>query len=50
MFLNVETRKVFEKFVVKLDKIEEEIKSRNMQLDIPYSVLQPSRIPAGVSV
>eukprot|EP00092_Neocalanus_flemingeri_P085376 GFUD01107417.1.p1 GENE.GFUD01107417.1~~GFUD01107417.1.p1 ORF type:complete len:100 (-),score=35.59 GFUD01107417.1:329-601(-) len=49
MFLKEETRKVFEKFVAKLDKIEEEIKSRNKELDIPYTVLQPSRIPSGVS-
>ena len=50
MFVKEKTREVFEKFVVKLDKIEDEIKSRNKKLDIPYSVLQPSKIPAGVSV
>eukprot|EP00092_Neocalanus_flemingeri_P065524 GFUD01079698.1.p1 GENE.GFUD01079698.1~~GFUD01079698.1.p1 ORF type:complete len:1168 (+),score=312.67 GFUD01079698.1:40-3543(+) len=50
MFLKEEPRKVFEKFVAKLDKIEEEIKSRNKALAIPYTVLQPSRITAGVSI
>ena len=50
MFVEEEPREVFNKFVEKLDEIEEEIKSRNQELDIPYTVLQPSRIPAGVTV
>ena len=45
-----EPRKIFQKFVKKLDEIEEEMKSRNLNLDIPFTVLQPSMIPAGVTI
>ena len=50
MFLKEEPRRVFNKFVEKLQEIEQEIQLRNGELDIPYSVLLPSKIPAGVSI
>ena len=50
MFEDCATRTYFEKFVKNLEQIEEEIKLRNEGLEIPYSVLQPSKIPTGVSI
>jgi len=46
MFVGKDT---FERFQKKLDKIEEEIVERNKLLDIPYTVLQPSKITSGIS-
>ena len=37
-------------FQNRLHRIEENIQDRNLQLDIPYEVLLPSRIPSGIAI
>lgn len=41
---------VMEKLRARLRRIEEEIEERNKGLAIPYTVLLPSRVPAGTAV
>jgi hypothetical protein len=43
-------RQIMDKFVVRLQKIENDINERNETLEIPYTVLKPSRIPAGCNI
>ena len=43
-------RGVYEKFRKKLLELENEIEKRNETLEIPYTVLQPSKIPAGITI
>jgi len=37
-------------YIEELKMLDEEIKARNSKLKIPYTVLQPSNIPIGVSI
>lgn len=50
MFAETEVWRVYEKFREDLAKVEEEIVERNKNLEIPYTVLQPSKIPSGIAV
>ena len=50
MFGEDEPRNVFERLRNNLQKIEEDIVARNSKLRVPYTVLQPSRIPAGIAI
>ena len=45
-----EARDVFENFALNLAKAEEKMRARNEGLKVPYTVLYPSKIPAGISV
>ena len=45
---NVKT--AFLAFQHHLQRIEEQIEERNLDLDIPYTVLLPSRIPCGIAI
>ena len=45
-----EARDVFEKFAFYLTQTEEKMRARNQDLKVPYTVLYPSKIPAGISV
>ena len=50
MFGEDEPRNVFERLRNNLQKIEEDIVARNSKLRVPYTILQPSRIPAGIAI
>lgn len=41
---------IYEKFRKKLREVEDWIEERNKTLEIPYTVLQPSKIPAGIAI
>ena len=41
---------VFELFCSELQRVEEEMVERNRGLRIPYTILLPSKIPAGISI
>ena len=41
---------MFERFRKKLDDIEAELVERNKDLKVPYDILLPSKIPAGIAV
>ena len=42
-----EARDVFEKFALNLAQAEQKMRARNEDLKVPYTVLYPSKIPAG---
>ena len=50
MFGEDEPRNVFEKLRNNLRTIEDDILARNSKLRVPYTILQPSKIPAGISI
>ena len=50
MFAEEQPRLVFEKLRNNLRTIEDNIVARNSKLRVPYTILQPSRIPAGISI
>ena len=50
MFGEEEPRVIFEKFRNSLGAIELQISARNEKLRVPYTILMPSRIPAGISI
>ena len=50
MFVDNDARVVFDKFSERLVEIEGEIKERNQVIEVPYTVLLPSKIPNGISV
>ena len=41
---------IYAKFRKDLWEVENEIKERNRALEIPYTILQPSKIPAGIAI
>ena len=41
---------IYEKFRKNLREVENWIEERNKALEIPYTVLQPSKIPAGIAI
>ena len=43
-------RDIYEKFRKELHEVENQIVERNKTLEIPYTVLQPSKIPAGIAI
>jgi len=45
-----QARDVFRRFCKNLDDIEAQIIGRNKELKVPYTVLLPSKIPAGIAV
>ena len=49
MFTDQKTLAVWEAFSAKLSEIEAEIIQRNSTLRVPYTVLLPSKLPAGIS-
>ena len=50
LFTEEEVDMVFKNYQSKLQKLEDEIEERNKNLEIPYCVLLPSRIPFGLSI
>lgn len=50
LFTESEPANVVEKFKKELEKIEDIIVKRNVGVEFPYTVLQPSKIPAGVAI
>ena len=50
LFNEDEVKLAFGSFQKKLEKIEEGINLRNKELDIPYAVLLPSKIPFGIAI
>ena len=50
MFSQDKPKRCFEKYVQALAKIEEDILKRNEDLEVPYTVLIPSKIPTSVSI
>ena len=50
MFGEEDPRVVFEKLRINLRTIEDNIVARNSKLRVPYTILQPSKIPAGISI
>ena len=44
------TRAVFSKFSQNLVEAETKMKERNKGLKVPYTVIYPSKIPAGIAV
>ena len=45
-----QARDVFRRFCKNLDDIEAQIVARNKMLKVPYTILLPSKIPAGIAV
>lgn len=45
-----QAREVFDVFAQNLTKAEAKMRARNADLRVPYTVLYPSKIPAGISV
>ena len=41
---------VFQRFCNNLQQLEEEMEERNINLRVPYTILLPSKIPAGISI
>ena len=41
---------VFQRFCNDLQKLEEEMGERNMNVRVPHTILLPSKIPAGISI
>ena len=41
---------IYEKFRKNLREVENWMEERNKALEIPYTVLQPSKIPAGIAI
>ena len=50
LFTESEARVALKKFLATLKSIEDEIKTRNYGLRVPYDVLIPSRIPYGIAI
>ena len=50
LFVEKEAKAAVEKFRKRLEEIEEEIKERNEDLDVPYTYLLPSRIPNSITI
>ena len=50
MFREEAAAEVFQRFRAALHRIEEEIEERNKELDVPYTILLPSRSPAGTAI
>ena len=50
LFGEHEVTEIYEKFKKDLRDVENEIVERNKTLQIPYTVLQPSKIPAGIAI
>ena len=45
-----QAKEVFDVFTQNLTKAEARMRARNEKLKVPYTVLYPSKIPAGISV
>ena len=50
LFGEEKVREIYEKFRKELHEVENQIVERNKALEIPYTVLQPSKIPAGIAI
>ena len=50
LFGEEKVRDIYEKFRKDLHEVENQIVERNKALEIPYTVLQPSKIPAGIAI
>ena len=50
LFGEEKVREIYEKFRKELHEVENQILERNKALEIPYTVLQPSKIPAGIAI
>jgi len=50
MFQEPEATVVFGKFCDRLKEIEKEMVERNKSLRVPYTVLYPSTMPAGIAI
>ena len=50
LFGEERVREIYEKFRKELHEVENQIVERNKALEIPYTVLQPSKIPAGIAI
>lgn len=50
MFREEKAEATFKKFSQRLRGIEKEMVDRNKHLNVPYTVLLPSKMPAGISI
>ena len=50
MFREEKAKATFMKFSKRLREIEKEMVKRNKGLNVPYTVLLPSKMPAGISI
>ena len=50
LFNEEEVRTAFTNFQNRLHTIEDKIRERNFELDVPYEVLLPSQIPSGIAI
>ena len=50
LFNDEEVKTAFTNFQNRLHRIEDKICERNLELEIPYEVLLPSRIPSGIAI
>ena len=50
MFREEAAADAFQRFRARLHRIEEEIEARNKGLDVPYTILLPSKSPAGTAI
>ena len=50
MFREKKAKATFMKFSKRLRGIEKEMVKRNKSLNVPYTVLLPSKMPAGISI
>ena len=50
MFREEKAKATFMKFSKRLRGIEKEMVDRNKRLNVPYTVLLPSKMPAGISI
>ena len=50
LFGEKEVIDIYVKFRKNLGEVEHQIRERNKALEIPYTILQPSQIPAGIAI
>jgi len=50
LFSDDKSAEALENFRVNLNKVEDTISTRNQKLEIPYDVILPSKLPAGISI
>jgi len=50
LFVDDEIKPIHAKFMENLEKLEQELKTKNRGLKVPHMVLLPSRIPAGIAI
>jgi len=50
LFGEERVRDIYDEFRKNLLEVERQIDERNKNLEIPYTILKPSKIPAGIAI